>query len=93
MNSDDRDHVKYINEAIFAGYFFNPSDKWGHYNVFNKEFPSKEVLKNLKGIVLPGSRFSVYDQSVEWIPLYKDFLRMLVDEFPHVKIACICFGH
>ena len=93
MNSDDREHVKYINEVIFAGYLFNPKDKWAHYNVFDKSFPSREVLQNLKGIVLPGSRFSVYDNTVEWIPLYKDFLKMLLEDFPKVKIACICFGH
>lgn len=42
-------------------------EKWAFYKPFNFEFPLSEELKHLKGIIFPGSKYSVYDDSIPWM--------------------------
>jgi GMP synthase-like glutamine amidotransferase len=84
-----------MNEAIFQGYWYRGAKvRWAYYNAFAGEFPTKEDMKAVKGIVFPGSRFSVYDDEADpWIKDLKDFARMVCRDFPDVQMVGICFGH
>ncbi len=94
MISDDRDHVRYTCEGLFAGVLFEESlEKWSYYKVFDLEFPSDEELSHMKGIIFPGSKYSVYDTTVPWIEPYKQFIRKVYDKYPSIKLVGICFGH
>ncbi len=37
------------------------ADKWAYYKAYDYEFPSNDELKHMKGIVFPGSKYSVHD--------------------------------
>jgi len=54
--------------------------------------PSEEDLKTLKLIVLSGSGHSVYETDTPWIPLVKDLIRNVYQNYPHIKILGGCFG-
>jgi hypothetical protein len=64
MLCDERDHVKYSIEGLFAGTLFEGSkERWGYYKAYDLEFPSDEELKHMKGLIIPGSKHSAYDDS------------------------------
>lgn len=70
----------------------NGDEKWQYYFGFNGEFPSDEELQTIKGIILPGSGVSVYNKTVPWIPTLLDFIRRVINEYPHIRIIGGCFG-
>jgi len=57
------------------------NEKWAFYRAYNMEFPSEKVLANLKGLVLPGSKYSVYDDSMDWIEPLKAFVRNVYNNY------------
>jgi hypothetical protein len=65
--TDDREHNIDVAEIICMGQFFDNGDRWAFYKAFDYEYPSMEELKNIKGIVFPGSKYSVYDTSINWL--------------------------
>ena len=67
-------------------------EQWKYYFGFLGELPSDEELKTIKGIILPGSGASVYDNKVSWIPPLLDFIRRVMNEYPHIKLIGGCFG-
>lgn len=81
LNCDDREHVKYVNEALFHGNFYLPQHRWAYYDAFNASFPSREDLKGMKGIVFPGARFSAYED-LPWIKQLTEFIQMVYYEYP-----------
>ena len=82
-----------MNEVIFHGTWFRGEQhKWAYYDAYNGELPSLEILAKVKGIVFPGSRFSVYDD-IPWIKGMHEFVRTVHRDFTHIKMIGICFGH
>lgn len=69
------------------------NEKWKFYKAYNMEFPDENTLKNLKGIIFPGSKYSVYDESLSWIEPLKQFVRNVYYDYPNIKMVGICFGH
>ena len=62
MPCDERDHYKFVYESLFIGNLLsNGKEKWRSYKAYDNELPSSEDLQNIKGIVFPGSKHSVYD--------------------------------
>lgn len=61
INSDSREHIYMMNEGTFHGYFYRPKHTWAYYNAWESQFPSREELETMKGIVFPGSYMSAYD--------------------------------
>ena len=93
INCDDREHCQYVNEAVFHGYWYRGShQRWGYYNAFDSQLPPAEILHKVKGIVFPGSRFSVYED-LPWIKELMEFARLVRRDYPHVRMVGICFGH
>jgi len=54
--------------------------------------PTIEDLQTIKVIIIPGSGHSSYNHTVSWIPPLKDFIRRVMNEFPHIKLIGGCFG-
>jgi len=92
LNCDDREHLWLANEAIFHGSLMRNGHMWKFYNAFNSELPTREELKHVRGIIFPGARFATYE-GLEWIAKLKEFARMVLEEFPSIKMVGICFGH
>jgi len=46
----------------------------------------------LKGIIIVGSKESVYDEAIDWIKVLLDFIRMIYKDFKHIKLLGVCFG-
>ncbi len=64
ITCDERDHYRMVYESLFVGNLITTGkEKWDFYKATSFELPSDEDLKNLKGIVFPGSKHSVYDES------------------------------
>jgi hypothetical protein len=63
---DDRKVKKMLCESLFHGNFYHPKHRWEYYEAFNSQFPSREVLSTVKGIIFPGAYFSAY-QDLPWI--------------------------
>lgn len=89
---DERDHYKSVYETFFVGNLFDNGDSWKFYKAYDGEFPNDEELKSMKGLVLPGSYRSVYDE-IPAIEPYKQFIRKVYSSYPHIKMTGLCFGH
>ena len=94
INCDNRPLCRTTMEGFFHGSWFRPQHKWRYYDAFNKDLPSKEVLANLKGMLIPGSYCSAYDEAGNpWIKDAKELIRTAFYEYPNIKMAGVCFGH
>ena len=68
-----------------------PHETWTSFDVEGgREMPSLEVLKSFDGIVVSGSRHSVYDADEAWINDVSAMLRDAADR--KQKVLGICFG-
>jgi GMP synthase-like glutamine amidotransferase len=81
-----------MNEGIFHPQFMRQGHHWKFYEAHQGELPSKELLSNVKAIIYPGARFSVYED-LPWIHKMKEFTKMVYNDYPHIKLVGICFGH
>jgi len=79
-------------EALYQGHFKNKGEIWRTYHIGQMEFPSEEELRRIKGIVISGSEWSVYDPSLEAVPIFLERLKKLVRYHSDIKIIGICFG-
>eukprot|EP00300_Choanocystis_sp_HF-7_P024651 c26157_g1_i1.p1 GENE.c26157_g1_i1~~c26157_g1_i1.p1 ORF type:complete len:278 (+),score=18.13 c26157_g1_i1:132-965(+) len=66
------------------------------YNIAHGELPLS--VRECQGYLVTGSRESVYDESVPWIPSLLDFMRQVIEApsepaAPDVRLVGICFGH
>jgi GMP synthase-like glutamine amidotransferase len=86
--------VKLSYEVLFMGHLVDSNERWTFYKAYDFEFPSAEELRRLKGIVLPGSKHGVYETDINpWIEPLKNLVSTIYHEYPHIKMAGICFGH
>lgn len=92
--SDDAPNWPYIYQALFMGQLMNSGDeKWQYYRAFEYQLPSDDDLKTIRAIIFPGSGHAVYNEDkVAWIPPLKDFIRRILNEYPHIRIIGGCFG-
>jgi GMP synthase-like glutamine amidotransferase len=79
-------------EALYQGHYKNKGEVWKTYKIPAMEFPDEAELSKLKGIVISGSEWSVYDSSLGAVPVFLERLRNLVHQYPQIKIVGICFG-
>lgn len=93
INCDERVHISYNYETLFKGQFIENNESWQFYKAFENELPSEEDLKHLKGIIIPGSHNSAYNEKIEWIGPLKNFLKNVFDNHKHIKMLGVCFGH
>jgi len=91
---DEREHYFNVYESLYMGNLITKdNEKWKFFKAYNLEFPDEKTLKNLKGIIFPGSKYSVYDESLSWIEPLKEFVRKVYYDYPNIKMVGICFGH
>jgi len=77
--------------ALYKGIFREKFEKWYTYNVALGELPPKEIVKNAKTIIIPGSGAGAWENQA-WILNLKQFIKETYDEFKNVKFLGICFG-
>lgn len=91
--ADEREIVQLTYEMLFMGQCLDSGERWAVYKAFDFEFPSAEELKHLKGIIFPGSKNAVYDENNAWIFPLKKLVKTIYEEYTHIKMVGICFGH
>jgi GMP synthase-like glutamine amidotransferase len=79
-------------EALYQGWYKNKGEVWKTYHIAEYQFPTEEELKKIQGIVISGSEWSVYDNTIKPIGIFLEKLRNLVRKHPQIKIIGVCFG-
>jgi len=92
FNCEPSPSFQHFYEALYQGHYKNKGEVWKTYQIPSNEFPDEEELSKLKGIVISGSEWSVYNSTVEAVPVFLERLRNLVHHYPQIKIVGICFG-
>lgn len=94
MLCDERDHVRYSVESLIGLLLSEGSkERWSYYKAYDLEFPSDEELKHMKAFIVPGSKYSAYDNTVPWIEPLNQLVRKIYTSFPHIRMVGICFGN
>jgi len=93
MSLDERDCCELLVEMLFMGQLVDSNERWAYYKAFEGQFPTEEELVHLKGIIFPGSKHSVYDDSVSWMEPLRKLVKMVYEEHQHIKMVGVCFGH
>ncbi len=81
-----------ILHALHFSFFKKHSESWRFYKAYEKDLPTDEELSQLKGLVIPGSSFSVYNSNVDWYQGLFQLIRTVHDHHPKVNLLGICFG-
>jgi len=84
-------------DAVFETFFRNslPNDTkftLDPYDVQKMEYPPEESIDKYDAIVLTGSAASAYE-NIEWINKLVDFVALVAENKPRIKLIGICFGH
>jgi GMP synthase-like glutamine amidotransferase len=91
FHMQDYDPWRGLSEALYGGLMAKYSDVIEHYIIPAGHFPSLEVLSNLKGILITGSKYCSFDSSLEWLsPLY-ELIRFIYHEL-EIRLVGICLG-
>jgi len=79
-------------EPLYEGWLRNKGETWKTYKIYENEFPTEDEIQKLKGILISGSDWSVYDSKIPQIPIFLEKLKNLTQTYPSIKVAGICFG-
>jgi len=77
--------------ALFQGIYKENNEKWLLYSAGNLIFPSDEILKRTKAIIIPGSALNLYN-NIPFIPQTVEWLKEIHNNYPNLKLLGICFG-
>lgn len=77
--------------ALYVGIFKRNLETWLIYNSAKDEFPSDEVMKAAKGVIIPGSPSSAHKEE-PWLLKTWEWLRTFDKEYPKTKFLGVCFG-
>jgi len=82
----------YMLHGLHYSVFKKHGEVWKFYKAYEKELPSEEDLKKLKGIIIPGSSCSAYNANVDWYQGVFELIRKVHDQYTKVNLLGICFG-
>jgi len=82
----------YLLHGLHYSFFKKHGESWKFYKAYERELPSEEDLKKLKGIIIPGSSFSAYNANVDWYQGLFELIRKVHDHHPKINLLGICFG-
>ena len=69
-------------------------ERWSFYNVYDFQYPSEAELSKLRAIIIPGSDCSVLDlDKIPWMAHLAAFIKKVYEDFKHIKLLGISFGH
>jgi len=69
-------------------------ERWSFYNVYDFQYPSEAELSKLRAIIIPGSDSSVLDlDKTPWMAHLAAFIKKVFEDFKHIKLLGISFGH
>jgi GMP synthase-like glutamine amidotransferase len=82
----------YMLHALHFSVFKKHGESWRFYKAFEKDLPTDQDLKKLKGIVIPGSSCSAYNSNIDWYQGLFEVIRKVHDHYPSINLLGICFG-
>lgn len=82
----------YLFHALHFPVFKKHGEAWRFYKAYEKDLPSEEDLKSLKGLIIPGSSFSVYNTNIDWYQGLFALIRKIHHQHSHINLLGICFG-
>lgn len=82
----------YMIHSLHYSMFKKHGEHWRFFKAFEGEFPTDEELKNLKGIIIPGSGNAAYDTTVPWYKELFECIRKINKVYTHINLLGICFG-
>jgi len=82
----------YMLHSLHYSMFKKHGEHWRFYKAFEGEFPTDEELKNMKGIIIPGSGNAAYDTTVPWYKELFECIRKINRVYTHINLLGICFG-
>jgi len=82
----------YMLHCLHYSVFKKHGESWRFYKAYEKELPSEEDLKKLKGIIIPGSSCSAYNANVDWYQGLFELIRKVHDNYQKINLLGICFG-
>ena len=75
------------------GHLYDLHDKWTFYKVYDEELPTRNELKRLSGIVIPGSHHAVHNDQLAWLGPLRELIRLVHKSYRNIKLLGIGFGH
>eukprot|EP00742_Colponemidia_sp_Colp-10_P004399 GILJ01004696.1.p1 GENE.GILJ01004696.1~~GILJ01004696.1.p1 ORF type:complete len:444 (-),score=56.86 GILJ01004696.1:113-1444(-) len=89
---DTEDLPLYRNlETLFYSAFREDGEQWSVYRAYNHHFPTESELNSLQGLIITGSHYCVYDDSLSWLPPLFDVIRYCAKK-GYTKVLGVCFG-
>ena len=82
----------YLLHALHFPIFKKHGESWRFYKAHEKDLPTDEELKKLKGLIIPGSSMSASNCNVDWYPAMFELIRKVNAQYTDVNLLGICFG-
>jgi GMP synthase-like glutamine amidotransferase len=91
-STNAKDQAGFFNfPTLFQGIYKENNERWLLYSAGNLIFPSEEILKRTKAIIIPGSALNLYN-NIPFIPQTVEWLKEIHNNYTHIKLLGICFG-
>eukprot|EP00743_Colponemidia_sp_Colp-15_P007792 GILK01008438.1.p1 GENE.GILK01008438.1~~GILK01008438.1.p1 ORF type:complete len:457 (-),score=44.47 GILK01008438.1:208-1539(-) len=89
---DTEDLPAYRNlETLFYSSFRQDGEHWSVFRAYNHHFPTELELDGLQGLIITGSHYCVYDDTLSWLPPLFDIIRYCAKR-GSPKVLGVCFG-
>lgn len=75
MVCDNRSHLQLTAELLFMGQLIDSNERWEFYNAEHFERPSKQELRDIKGIIIPSSNFKIKNKVPRDENVIKQFVK------------------
>jgi hypothetical protein len=72
---DDSEFNITLYETLYAGNMLENGDRWRFYKAFDREYPRGHELRNLKGVIFGGSRYSILTKNCPWMQDLVNFVQ------------------
>jgi GMP synthase-like glutamine amidotransferase len=77
--------------ALFQSLYKRANENWLYYTASTDGFPTPDVLKHTRAIIIPGSQVSVCDDH-KYLRKTEIFIAEIRNKYPGIKFLGICFG-
>lgn len=82
----------YMLHALHFPTFKKHGETWRFYKAYEKDLPTDDELKRLKGLIIPGSSMSASNPNVDWYAGLFELIRKINSQYTNVNLLGICFG-
>lgn len=93
LMTDQSEEWQFHYPALFFPHLVDENEHWKFYHCFNDEYPTKEELQRLKGLIIPGNIDSPLDDSKPYLVETKLLIKEIYENYKNIKLVGVCFGH